>query len=75
MHQIGNNNVKSSSPSSHPPEVVVAPPALYVEHVRTHLRPDFAVAVQNTYKVASGAFTGEIRSKLNTYNLLVQPCS
>ncbi len=42
-------------------EIIVAPPAVYVDLVRSTLRPDFGVAVQNIYKVASGAFTGETR--------------
>jgi len=43
-----------------PVDVVIACPSVYVQHVRRLLRPDFAVAVQNCYKVESGAFTGEI---------------
>lgn len=39
----------------------MAPPAIYVDFTRAALRKDFAVAVQNCYKVPSGAFTGEIR--------------
>ena len=42
-------------------EVVIAPPAIYVDFVRSELRKDIAVGVQNAYKVDSGAFTGEIR--------------
>eukprot|EP00112_Aurelia_sp_Birch-Aquarium-sp1_P004352 Seg1491.7 transcript_id=Seg1491.7/GoldUCD/mRNA.D3Y31 product="Triosephosphate isomerase" protein_id=Seg1491.7/GoldUCD/D3Y31 len=41
-------------------DVVCAPPALYVQYARENLRKDACVAVQNCYKVASGAFTGEI---------------
>lgn len=40
-------------------EVVVAPPAIYIEHVRQKLKPNIAVAGQNCYKEAKGAFTGE----------------
>ncbi|KAI0979633.1 hypothetical protein GJ496_007885 [Pomphorhynchus laevis] len=40
-------------------EVVVAPPAIYMEHVRHHLPGHIAVAAQNCYKANKGAFTGE----------------
>jgi len=42
-------------------EVVVAAPALYVAYAREKLNKGIGVAAQNCYKVASGAFTGEIR--------------
>jgi len=42
-------------------DVVVAPPALYVPYVREKLKKEIGVAAQNCYKVASGAFTGELR--------------
>jgi len=42
-------------------EVVVAAPALYVSYAREKLKKEIGVAAQNCYKVASGAFTGEIR--------------
>jgi len=42
-------------------EVVVAAPALYVAYAREKIRKEIGVAVQNCYKVASGAFTGELR--------------
>eukprot|EP00128_Syssomonas_multiformis_P001523 Colp12_sorted_trinity150504_noHs@1348 len=41
-------------------DVVVAPPSVYIPQVRAGLRKDFGVAGQNCYKVASGAFTGDI---------------
>ncbi|KAI9301297.1 triosephosphate isomerase [Cunninghamella echinulata] len=41
-------------------EVVVAPPAIYVDRVRTNLKKDIGVAAQNSYVKPSGAFTGEI---------------
>lgn len=41
-------------------EVLVAPPALYVEAVRQKLNANFHVAAQNAYKVEKGAFTGDI---------------
>ncbi|EGD77185.1 triosephosphate isomerase [Salpingoeca rosetta] len=41
-------------------EVVIGAPALYLDYVRQQLPASFATAAQNSYKVASGAFTGEI---------------
>ncbi|XP_015773003.1 PREDICTED: triosephosphate isomerase-like [Acropora digitifera] len=41
-------------------EVVVAPPTVYLEYVRTSVKPEIGVSAQNCYKVAKGAFTGEI---------------
>jgi len=41
-------------------EVLVAPPALYVDFVRTRLDKRIHVAAQNCYKVEKGAFTGDI---------------
>ncbi|KAL5014062.1 hypothetical protein ScPMuIL_008332 [Solemya velum] len=45
-------------------EVVVSPPALYVEYARKKLDAKIAVAAQNCYKVASGAFTGDISADM-----------
>lgn len=41
-------------------EILVGVPAIYLCSVREHLDKRFHVAAQNCYKVASGAFTGEI---------------
>ena len=41
-------------------DVVVAPPAPYLTYVKEHLKNNVKVAAQNCYKVAKGAFTGEI---------------
>lgn len=41
-------------------EVVIAPPALYLLDVVRQTKPPVQVAAQNSYVVASGAFTGEI---------------
>ena len=41
-------------------EVLVGPPALYVDFVRQKLTAKFHVAAQNCYKVEKGAFTGDI---------------
>ncbi|KAF7723704.1 triosephosphate isomerase [Apophysomyces ossiformis] len=41
-------------------EVVVAPPAIYVDRVRQALKKEIGVAAQNSYVKPSGAYTGEI---------------
>ncbi|KAL0089355.1 triosephosphate isomerase [Phycomyces blakesleeanus] len=41
-------------------EVVISPPAIYIDRVRQELKPEIGVAAQNSYTKASGAFTGEI---------------
>lgn len=41
-------------------EVIVGVPALYLDYVRSSLPSSVEVAAQNCYKVAKGAFTGEI---------------
>lgn len=40
-------------------EVVVAPPAIYLDYTRQAVNKKIGVAAQNCYKVASGAFTGD----------------
>jgi len=45
-------------------DVVCSPPAIYVQYVREKMRKDVGVAVQNCYKVTSGAFTGEISPEM-----------
>ncbi|PNS19362.1 triose-phosphate isomerase [Sphaceloma murrayae] len=42
------------------PEVVIAPPALYLLIAREHLKKDYEVAAQNVFDKGNGAFTGEI---------------
>lgn len=41
-------------------DVVIACPAIYLEHTKNHLPAFISVAAQNCYKANSGAFTGEI---------------
>uniref|UniRef100_A0A4W4DSE7 Triosephosphate isomerase n=1 Tax=Electrophorus electricus TaxID=8005 RepID=A0A4W4DSE7_ELEEL len=41
-------------------EVVCGAPSIYLDYVRSNLDPKISVAAQNCYKVAKGAFTGEI---------------
>jgi len=42
-------------------EVVCGAPTIYLDFARSKLKPNIDVAAQNCYKVAKGAFTGEIR--------------
>jgi len=46
----GNSNV----------DIVVAPPACYLSYVKSHIKNNIEVAAQNCFKVAKGAYTGEI---------------
>jgi triosephosphate isomerase (TIM) len=41
-------------------EVVCGVPAIYLDYARQKLPASIGVAAQNCYKVAKGAFTGEI---------------
>lgn len=41
-------------------EIVVGVPALYLTYAKSVLPPNVQVSAQNSYKVAKGAFTGEI---------------
>ncbi|XP_035769482.1 triosephosphate isomerase-like [Neolamprologus brichardi] len=41
-------------------QVVCAAPSIYLDFARSNLDPRISVAAQNCYKVAKGAFTGEI---------------
>ncbi|KAI0216874.1 Triosephosphate isomerase A [Lamellibrachia satsuma] len=50
-------NEKGINPKT---EVVVSPPAIYLDYVRQKLDKKIGVAAQNCYKVESGAFTGDI---------------
>ncbi|XP_076086358.1 triosephosphate isomerase-like [Mytilus galloprovincialis] len=45
-------------------EVVVSPPAIYMEYVRGKLDQKIGVAGQNCYKVEKGAFTGDISANM-----------
>lgn len=42
------------------PEVVVGVPSIYLTYVKSILPSNIGIAGQNAYKVAKGAFTGEI---------------
>jgi triosephosphate isomerase (TIM) len=41
-------------------QVVIAPPALFLSHVKSQLHHPFHVACQNCYSEDCGAFTGEL---------------
>ncbi|CAG8509539.1 2850_t:CDS:2 [Ambispora gerdemannii] len=41
-------------------EVVIAPPAIYLDQVRQSVRKDIGVSAQNAFNATSGAYTGEI---------------
>jgi triosephosphate isomerase len=41
-------------------EVVVAPPFVYLEFVKSLVKPEIAVSAQNCFSEAKGAFTGEV---------------
>jgi len=45
-------------------EILVAPPAPYLKYVRASLNSRILTAAQNCYKVANGAFTGEISTDM-----------
>ncbi|KAI8977215.1 triosephosphate isomerase [Mycotypha africana] len=45
-------------------EVVVAPPALYLDRVHQNIKKEIKVAAQNTYIKASGAYTGELSPQM-----------
>jgi hypothetical protein len=51
-------------------EVVVAPPTLYLLPLKEIARKEIALAAQNCYSKASGAFTGEIRCAIALTSLL-----
>ncbi|KAF9375354.1 triosephosphate isomerase [Podila verticillata] len=45
-------------------EIVVSPPFVYLDQVRKTVRKDVAVAGQNCYAKASGAYTGEVAAEM-----------
>lgn len=54
--------------------MVCAAPSIYLDFARSSLDPRIGVAAQNCYKVAKGAFTGEIRYRPQseyTHELLI----
>ena len=51
-------------------DVVVSPPSVYLQYVRSKLPVNIAVAGQNCYKTEKGAYTGEIRYTMMHYKSL-----
>jgi len=45
-------------------EVVIAPPALYLDQTRKSVRKEIGVAAQNSFNATSGAYTGEISPEM-----------
>jgi len=45
-------------------DIVVAPPACYLEYTKGLVSPKIKVAGQNSYKVAKGAFTGDLSPQM-----------
>jgi len=45
-------------------EVVIGVPAPYLQFVRDEMKPEFAVAAQNCYNQAKGAYTGELSPEM-----------
>jgi len=54
----------SAGPLDPNTEVIIGVPATHIEYTRSLLPATIAVAGQNAYKVASGAFTGEVSPAL-----------
>lgn len=47
-------------------DVVCAPPFVYLDQVRTSLRPPYQIAAQNCWVSKGGAFTGEVSAEMLT---------
>lgn len=45
-------------------DIVVSPPACYLEYTKTLLKPQIKTAGQNCYKVEKGAFTGDLSPQM-----------
>jgi len=45
-------------------DIVVSPPACYLEYTKGLLKPKIKTAGQNSYKVAKGAFTGDLSPQM-----------
>jgi len=51
-------------PAREKAEVVVSPPAIYLEFVKNQIRTEIEVSAQNCYSEPKGAFTGEISADM-----------
>jgi triosephosphate isomerase len=45
-------------------DVVVAPPFIFLDWVRAHIKSEYQVAAQNCWVKSDGAFTGEISAEM-----------
>ncbi|CAG8556918.1 9696_t:CDS:2 [Acaulospora colombiana] len=45
-------------------QIVIAPPAVYLDQTRQSVRKEIGVAAQNAYNATSGAYTGEISPEM-----------
>ncbi|GAO14799.1 hypothetical protein UVI_02005280 [Ustilaginoidea virens] len=64
------NNLNNAVLDAESSEVVVSPPAIYLQLVRSNLRSCIEVAAQNVFDKPDGAFTGEISvSQLKDSNI------
>lgn len=52
-------------------DVVCGAPSIYLDFARSKLDAKIGVAAQNCYKVAKGAFTGEIRYRATNKELRI----
>jgi triosephosphate isomerase len=59
-------NVLNSMKLTEPADIVLAASPIYLPLLRDNLRPEWAVAAQNIYPKASGAYTGEITPPMLT---------
>lgn len=64
ISEIVNNLNAATIPSTDVVEVVVAPVAVHIPFVLSHIRPDIFVSSQNVWVKGSGAFTGEISAEI-----------
>jgi triosephosphate isomerase len=64
IKELCNSLNKGDSVESSPVEVVCAPPAIYAQYAREHLRKDFQIGLQNCWIGKGGAYTGEIAADM-----------
>ncbi|XP_060084860.1 triosephosphate isomerase-like [Ylistrum balloti] len=54
----------NAGPLNENTDVVVSPPAIYLDYARQKLNANIGVAAQNCYKAGKGAFTGDISPEM-----------
>ncbi|CAG7824455.1 unnamed protein product [Allacma fusca] len=57
-------NSLNAAPLNDQTDIVVSPPAVYLEYTRGIISPKIRTAGQNSYKVAKGAFTGDVSPQM-----------